>query len=723
MTAGVTSLVFRWLKQPVVLGYMVAGILVGPHLPFLPTVNDLENVKMWGEIGVLFVLFSLGLEFSFQKLLRVGGAPAVTAVVQASLIFLLGMVAALALGWKRLDAIFWGGMLCIASTTIIFKVFEERMLKARHFAQLVMGVLIVEDLVAVLLLVILSTVAVSREFMGAELVWVSLRILFFLILWFAVGLFILPGLMRSIRRYLTSETMLIFSVGLCLFMVLLATNSGLSSALGAFVMGSLLAETSEGKKIEQLLHPVRDFFAAVFFVSVGMLFDPKVFAESWHLILGMSVFLIVTKTITVVIGATLSGEKLHTAVKAGLSLTQIGEFSFIIATLGMNLKVISPFLYPLVVGVSIVTSFTTPYLIAHSDRLANMVERLLPRRASEWLDMYHVALQRQQGSNLLPLVVRAYGPLMVINLVLLMAVSWIIRHVVYEPLAEQIGAPPWVRAVGLTADLLICLPFFYGLCLRRPHSRWREQLGQFPRFRYIQTVLTGARVTLGIAVALAVAAQYVSWATVSGLTVSAVIILGFMFYRYGEGLYRWMENRFFDQLGVRRKDTPTEKILPWDQHLSELIVGPNSPLVGMSIGQIGPQESFGVVVAAIERGQRRILAPKASDVVFPFDRLQVLGSDEGIERIRKLAELTEPPIIDEAPLKLQSIVLEPDSRVVGKPLRDSSIRDLVDGLVVGVERGEFRQLHPPADLRLEAGDRLWIVGDPDKIPRLNREGK
>lgn len=722
MTAGVTSLIFRWLKQPVVLGYMVAGILVGPHLPFLPTVTDLDNVKTWGEIGVLFVLFSLGLEFSFQKLMRVGGAPAMTAIVQASLVFLFGMLGALALGWKQIDAIFWGGMLCIASTTIIFKVFEERMLKARHFAQLVMGVLIVEDLVAVLLLVILSTVAVSREFVGGELFWVSLRMLFFLILWFVVGLFVLPGLMRAIRRYMTSETMLIFSVGLCLFMVLVATNVGLSSALGAFVMGSLLAETSEGKRIEHLLHPLRDFFAAVFFVSVGMLFDPKVFADSWHLILGMSLFLIVVKTVTVVIGATLSGESLNTGIRAGLSLTQIGEFSFIIATLGMTLKVISPTLYPLVVGVSIVTSFTTPYLIGHSEKVAEWVERALPRRSLEWLKMYQLALQRQQGTNLAPILVRAYGPLMAVNLVLLLAVSWLIRHLVYEPLAEQIGAPPWVRAAGLTFDLLICLPFFYGLCLRRPHSSWREQLGRFPRFRYIQTVITAVRVALGIAMALAVSAQYVSWQTVSGLTISALVILAFVFYRYSKVIYRLMEARFFDQLGVRRKDTDPEKILPWDQHLSELAVGPDSPLVGMSIGQIGPQESFGVVVAAIERGQRRILAPKASDVIFPFDRLQVLGSDEGVERIRKLAELTEPPIIDEAPLKLLSVVLDAKSPVVGKPLRDSAIRDLVDGLVVGLERGEFRQLHPPADLRLEAGDRLWIVGDPDKILRLNGEG-
>lgn len=721
MTAGFTSLIFRWLKQPVVLGYMVAGILVGPHAPILPTVTDVENVKLWGEIGILFVLFSLGLEFSFQKLLRVGVAPWVTALVETSLVFFSAMFIALVMGFGRVDAIFWAGMFCISSTTIIIKIFDEKYLKARHFAQLVMGILIVEDMVAVLLLVLLSTVAVTREFVGEELLWVSLRMLFFLILWFVVGLFVLPGLMRSVRRLLTAETTLIVSVGLCLFMVLIANEVGLSSALGAFVMGSLLAETSEGKRIEELMHPVRDFFAAIFFVSVGMLFDPTVFADSWPLVLGMSLFLIVAKTAAVALGASVSGENFNSSVKAGLSMTQIGEFSFIIATLGMKMKVISHNVYPLVVAVSIMTSFTTPYLINWADGVAQVTERLLPRRALEWLNMYQLALQRQQGNRIVPLLVRAYGPLMAVNFVLVITVSWCLRHLVYQPIAVQMGFPPWLRALAAAVDLLVCVPFFYGLSVRRPHSRWRSQLALFTRIQYIQAAIAAARLGIGVALSLAVIGQYVRWQTLSGISVVALGVLFAVFYRYGAMIYRFMENRFFDQLGVRRKETPEEKILPWDQHLSELVVGADSPLVGMTIGQIGPQESFGVVVAAIDRGQRRLLAPKATDVVMSHDRLKVLGSDEGIERIRKLAELTDLPLIDEAPLKLRSIVVGSKSPVVGKSLRESAIRDLADGLVVGVERGEFRQLHPPADLRLEAGDRLWIVGDPDKISILSGE--
>ena len=614
-------------------------------------------------------------------------------------------------------------MLCISSTSIIFKVFEENRLKSRHFAQLVMGVLIVEDLVAILLLVLLSTVALTREVSGVELLWSAGRLVFFLTLWFAIGLFMLPAIIRRIRRLLTEETTLIFSVGLCLLMVLIATTAGFSPALGAFVMGSLLAETAEGSRIEKLLHPLRNFFAAIFFVSVGMLFDLTALTTTWHLVLLMSVVLIVGKTVAVTIGAMLSGQSLNTSLKAGLSLTQIGEFSFIIAGLGLSLNVIGPTLYPMAVGVSILTSFTTPYLIRYRDVIVEVVERMVPRAVHEKLTYYQTAVQRQKGTRLIPVLIRAYVPLMAVNLVLLLSTTWVMRHVVYPQFAQLFDSSPWVRAASLTLDLLVCLPFFYGLCFRRPHVRWRAELEKFPRSRWAQAAATVFRVLLGFVVALLVVAQYVSFKTFSSITILVFAGLAFVVYRYGGFIYRDLEGRFLGQVGAKKADEAPQQLLPWDQHLSELEVGPDSPLVGMTLGQIGPQESFGVVVAAIDRGQRRLLAPKATDQVFPGDRLQVIGSDESVERIRRLAELTEPPIIDDMPLKLQSIVLSKDSPVCGRLLRESDIRGLVDGLVVGVEREGFRQLHPPADLRLEAGDRLWLVGDPDKIHLLNGEAK
>jgi CPA2 family monovalent cation:H+ antiporter-2 len=721
VTAGVTSVLFRWLKQPVILGYLVAGVLVGPHTSFLPTVTDTANVKIWGEIGVLFVLFSLGLEFSFRRLLRIGGTAAVTAVVETSSMFCIGMLAAYALGWRDFDAVFWGGMLCISSTSIILKVFEENGLKNRHFAQVVTGVLIVEDLVAILLLVLLSTVALTRQVSGTELLWSAGRLGFFLTLWFTVGLFVLPLVIRKIRRVLTEETTLIVSVGLCLLMVLIASHSGFSPALGAFVMGSLLAESVEGPRIEKLLHPLRNFFAAVFFVSVGMLFDPRVFSETWHLVLAVSLVLIIGKTLATAWGALLSGQSMETSIRAGLSLSQIGEFSFIIAGLGMSLNVIGADLYPMAVGVSIVTSFTSPYLIRYSGEISKVAERYLPKRAANVLDIYQGAVRKEKGTRFLPLMFRAHAPLLAVNFALLVATTWLMRNLLYPRMEQAFDGAAWLPAAGVTMDLLVCLPFFYGLAYRRPHMRFREELEKFPGYRWAKPSLAVCRAGFGLMLALLVIAQYVSWKAVSGFLLVLFLGLAYVFIRYGGRIYRQLEGTYLIQVGIRKPELKGEKVLPWEQHLSELVVGSDSPLVGMTLGQIGPQESFGVMVAAIDRGQRRLLAPKASDQVFPADRLQVLGSDEGIERIRRLAELTEPPIIDEMPLRLQSVVLTSDSPVAGRTLRESDIRSRVEGMVVGVEREGFRQLHPPADLRLEAGDRLWIVGDPDKIHLLNRE--
>jgi CPA2 family monovalent cation:H+ antiporter-2 len=722
VTAGVTSVLFRWLKQPAVLGYLVAGVLVGPHFSFFPTISDTESVKLWGEIGVLFVLFSLGLEFSFRRLLRIGGTAAVTALVEVSTTFMIGALLAYLLGWRDMNVVFWGGMFCICSTSIILKVFQENGLKGRHFAQVVMGVLIVEDLVAILLLVMLSTVAITRQVSGGELLWATGRLMFFLTLWFAVGLLVLPTAIRYIRRLLTDETALIVSVGLCLLMVLIATGSGFSPALGAFVMGSLLAESPEGTRVEKLLHPVRDFFAAVFFVSVGMLFDPANFASTWHLVVALSIALIISKTVAATIGGLLSGQTLNTSLRAGLSLTQIGEFSFIIAGLGMSLKVIDSALYPMAVGVSILTCFISPYLIRYSDQIAGFVERNLPRRTREMLATYQHAVHREKGTRLVPLLLRAYGPLTVINLVLLVTTTWLMRHLVYPQLIDIFGNATWLPALAVSLDLLVCLPFFYGLSYRRPRLQVREQLEKFPSYRWARLSISVCRATIGAVLFFVVIGQYVSWRALSSLAVAAFLALGFVFFRYGGTIYRNLEGRYLGHLGGGRKDDEKgEKVLPWNQHLSEVVVEPDSPLAGMTLAQIGPQESFGVMVAAIDRGQRRLLAPKANDQIFPLDRLQVLGSEDGIDRIRKLAELTEPPIIEGMPLKLQSVVLLQGSPVIGRSLRDSDIRSLVDGLVVGIERDGLRQLHPNADLRLEDGDRLWIVGDPDKIHRLNGE--
>ncbi|HYX34977.1 MAG TPA: cation:proton antiporter, partial [Oligoflexus sp.] len=385
ITAAATTLIFKWLKQPVVLGYLIAGLLVGPHVSFVPTVVDTESVKVWAEIGVIFLLFGLGLEFSFKKLAKVGKSAGIAALFEIITMTSVGYLLGRALGWTTMDSLFLGAILSMSSTTIIIRAFDELGLKAKGFVSLVFGVLIVEDLAAILILVLLTIIASPNPVSGSEVLISTLRLGFFLLLWFVVGIYFVPGLMKRVKKHLSDETLLIVSIGLCLTMVIIATQVGFSPALGAFVMGSILAETKEGLRIEHLIVPVRDLFAAVFFVSVGMMIDPKILMENFGVVLLIIAVTIVGKLFGSGLGALLSGRSLRQSMQAGLSLAQIGEFSFLIAALGVSLKVTSDFLYPIVIAVSAVTTFTTPYMIKYSGPIVTWIERHIPAGLRERL--------------------------------------------------------------------------------------------------------------------------------------------------------------------------------------------------------------------------------------------------------------------------------------------------------------------------------------------------
>ena len=365
--AGVTTLLFKKLKQPVVLGYILAGILVGPNFSLLPSISDLEGVKVWADIGVIFLLFSLGLEFSFKKLMNIGGTAGVTGIFEIICMVALGYVTGKLMGWSSMDCIFLGGIIAISSTTIIIRSFDELGVKARKFAGVVLGVLVIEDLMAVLLMVLLSTLAVSRESAGMEMLYSVLKLAFFLFLWFLSGIFLIPGFLKWGRKIMNDETMLVISLGLCLLMVVAATYAGFSAPLGAFIMGSILAETPQAEKIEHLVQPVKNLFGAVFFVSVGLLIEPEMLMKYIGPVFILSFVVILGKTVNVTFGALLSGQPLKQSLQAGMSMAQIGEFSFIIATLGVSLQVTSDYLYPIAVGVSVITTFTTPYMIRLAD--------------------------------------------------------------------------------------------------------------------------------------------------------------------------------------------------------------------------------------------------------------------------------------------------------------------------------------------------------------------
>ncbi|MBQ4295720.1 MAG: cation:proton antiporter, partial [Prevotella sp.] len=359
IVAGVVTIVFKKLKQPLVLGYIVAGFLVSPHMPLTMSVTDSEDIEIWANIGVMFTLFSLGLDFSFKKILKMGAAPFIATITIVFCMMTTGVMVGHLFGWTKMNCIFLGGMLAMSSTTIIYKAFDDLGLRQQNFSGLVMGVLILEDILAIILMVMLA--AISGGGAGGEDMLLSvLKLAFFLVLWFVVGIYVIPLFLRSTRKLTNAETLLIVSLGLCCLMAVISTKTGFSSAFGAFVMGSILAETIEAEKIIKVVEPVKNLFGAIFFVSVGMLVDPNVIVEYAVPIIVLVATILLGQAFFGTMGFLFSGQSLKSAMRCGFSMAQIGEFSFIIATLGCDLKVIENFLYPVVVAVSVITTFLTP---------------------------------------------------------------------------------------------------------------------------------------------------------------------------------------------------------------------------------------------------------------------------------------------------------------------------------------------------------------------------
>lgn len=701
VTAGVVSLVFQKLRQPVVLGYLLVGYLVGPEFRYLPNVTSLPSIQVWAEIGVIFLLFSLGLDFSFRKIFKVGGSATLIAVIEIPMMMFVGFLTGLALGWSTLDSLFLGGMISISSTSIIVRAVEDLKLRSRQFVSLVFGVLVFEDLIAVLLLVVLTTVAVTRQFAGADLAWAGFRLFLFLVVTSVAGLFILPAFVRKARALWNDETTLLFAIGLCLLMVLAATTAGFSPALGAFLMGSILAETDQREHIEALLKPVKNLFSAIFFVSVGMMFKPQIWAEqpvALAAILGVTVL---GKLIFPTLGALVAGQSLRTSMQAGMSLAQIGEFSFIIATLGQNLGVTGDQLYTLAVSVSLVTSFTTPYFIRHSDRISRVIEEGIPARWRQRLQDYQAALYRSQSSLASERWFRTYAPKFLVNLAFILALFIACRWVL----------APWVQSsqIRLGIFLLFTMPFFWGLVFGRIQVR-------IPDAKIVR-VVHWLRAILGLGIFTVAILYFVDRENGIWVLLWAPVALA-LFYKFGERIYDWLEGRVISEFVQAKESEEEAPLLPWEAHLTVATLDPHSALCGKTLAEVGFKESFGVLVTVIERAGRRSLAPEASTVLFPSDKLFLVGSDEGLDRVLRLVETGEVDSFRESlDFQLFSFTVETGSPLVGLVLRDSGLRDDV-GLIVGIERKGQRVLNPSADFVFKARDRVWIVGDPEKVRRF-----
>lgn len=716
VAAGLVSVLFRKIGQPLVLGYILAGFLVGPQTSWVPTIADLPSVQTWAEIGIIFLLFALGLEFSFKKLAKVGGAASVTSVVEVLSMTTLGYLAGTLFGWSKMDSLFLGGALAISSTTIIIRAFEETRVKGRGFAELVFGVLIVEDLVAILLLVLLSTVAVSHQFNGAELIASVLKLGFFLAIWFLIGIFILPTWLKRIKKYADDETFLIVSLGFCFLMVVLSTKVGFSSALGAFVMGSLLAETTEAERIERLVKPVKDLFAAVFFVSVGMLIDPAMIVKYAFPILMLTLLTIFGKFFSTLLGALLAGRSLKHSVQAGMSLAQIGEFSFIIAGLGLSLKVTSDFLYPITVGVSAITTFSTPYMIRSADRVYEFIDRHLPESTKNMLSRYSAETGKVVRNEDWNKVFRSSVLQVLMNTVIIIAIFLSLASLLPQVLTEHLASETWLDGVGLLIATVIAAPFFWALLMGRPNKIERQRLWVKGEFRRALMILGIFRGVTGIVLFASLAAQFIDVKFAMGIAVFLTILSLTVFSRHLKLIYRWIEGRFIENLKGREippQAAPT--LAPWDAHISKLEISADSACVGKTLEELKIRENFGVTVALIERGQRVLTAPSRGERLFPNDRVAIIGNDEQILKFREFLAPQLHEISTATNYVLKAIAITESMSFCNKPIRDSGIRELTSGLVVGIERQGRRILNPDSNISIEVGDLVWIVGDQQKL--------
>lgn len=723
VVAGLTTLLFKWLKQPVVLGYLLAGLLVGPQLTLFPSVTEIENIRIWAEIGVIFLLFTLGLEFSFKKLLNIGGPASVTGLIEISAMLGVGFILGRLMGWPIMDCIFLGGILSIASTTIIIRAFDEQGIKGKKFADLVFGVLIVEDLVAVVLMVLLTTISVSREFAGMEMLLSILKLAFFLVLWFIAGIFFIPSFLSRVQKHLNDETLLVLAIGFCLLMVILASLAGFSPALGAFIMGSILAETVQAERIEHIITPVKDLFGAVFFVSVGMLINPAILVDYAGPILFITLVFVFFKVLHVTLGAVISGQPLKTSVYAGMSMGQIGEFSFIIATLGVTLNVTSNYLYPIAVAVSALTTFSTPYMIKAAGPLYNKLENILPDKWLKTLVRYSTGAQTINSAGDWQLVLRSFILISVFTLLIAAGIIILFVEVVHDMVLTKIDNYFWGTILTVATCLFAISPFLWALVMRKLQPKSFANL--WANKRYHGPLLLLRLIRVGMAIAI-ITATFIVFFPIGYAISSAIVLIAIVlfFAKKIHAFYLRLETRFFynfNQREIVEARINRKELAPWDAHIAQYILPVGSHCMGKTLEELAIREKIGVNIAMIKRGEIfTIVAPARHERIYPGDRMFVIGTDEQLDAFKQFIQpdAGQQELDEQHEIVLKKIIVREGAFMLDKTIRESAIREKTQGLVVGIERGGRRILNPESDTVFEINDKVWIVGEADLIDKM-----
>lgn len=734
VVAGVVGLLFKRLKQPLVLGYIVAGILTSPNMPYTPSVGDTSTLSVWADIGVIFLMFTLGLEFSFKKIVKMGAGPILAACLILFCMMSLGSGVGHLFGWGHMNSLFLGAILSMSSTTIIYKALDDLGLRQQKFAGTVLSVLVIEDILGVLLMVMLGTLAASRGFEGNELLSSLLRLMFYLCLWFMVGIFLIPIFLRKVRKWMNRETLLVVSLGLCFGMVVMAAQIGYSTAFGAFMMGSILAETVEAEMIDKVVTPVKDLFGAVFFVSVGMLVDPAVILTYWLPILVLVVTIILGQ---VVLGSTaflLSGQPLKQAMQCGFAMTQIGEFSFILASLGNSLKVTDGFLYPVIVAVSIITTFTTPYLIRSAEPAYQLVQRLWPRDLSApHVGHKHGLSLKRNTSGTWPRLLNALLRQAVAYIVLTVAVTALFLGFLLPLGRAAFGHWPGNAVCGVLA-ILVVSPFLRAFVMKKNHSEEFKKLWTQGVFNRVCLVVVMAVRFVLAALVIAYILNYLSpFATWIHVGIAMVIMLLIVASRRIKLVSIRIERTFFINLRSReilaQRQGPTmpgyaHLLQTKNLHISQLELPEHSTWAGHTLSELSLGRETGVMITSIIRDTGRHNIPDGTTRLYPNDKLEIIGDDESIKAFVEKMEHEIVPVESlpqHSPMVLKTIMVLKQSPLAGITVGQSQVRERFHCMVVGLSAGRDVLEIPSAESLIKPGSKLWIVGEADWVNKLCQE--
>lgn len=730
IAAGIFTIISKALKQPLILGYIVAGFLVGPHLGLFPQFSP-DDVHVWSELGIIFLLFGLGLEFNFKKLLNVGSTALIAALTICLGMLLVGIMTGSLMRWTMLESLFLGGMLSMSSTTIIIKAYDDLGIKNSPHSPLVFGLLVVEDLLAVLMMVLFSTLAVSNQFSGLDMMLSLGKLVAFLVLCFLVGIFVIPTLFNRAKNYLSDEILLLISVGLCFLLVIMANASGFSSAIGAFLMGSILSSTVEGERISKITVNIKNLFGAIFFVSVGMMVDPSVIVAYWPTILLLTIVAMAGILVFSTTGVLLAGRNLDTALHIGFSLPQLGEFSFIIAGLGCSLGVLRDFIYPVIISVSVITTFTTPYMIKAADPVSGWLHRILP---PAFLSLINKRANADSGKskaelNLLKEFLKKYTIRVLIYSLLIFFI--LLAAKTYLPKVADALFPFMPYALRTFIEVMVTLaalsPFLFGLAVTGPDLRALvgDLIKKDPKLRMPIAAFILLRIIIAVIFllsAIEIFTRMPGWLTV---LIFILFVVFFILARKHSKRYSSIESRFFTNLNAKdemeKSQAPvatmmSSKLEGHDLKLMPVTVSPDSDYVGKTLKEMSSRCKSSVNIIKIQRGSRNIIIPNGDEIIMPGDKLLAVGTVEQTghfaEEMSRRANAGTAGQNDN--FAVESIVVSSDSLLLGKRLCDLDMRSS-GCAVIDVERSERLITDITKDFVFEEGDIVCLAGIKDSV--------